>query len=189
MSTPRVILPQPKPTGDYGVKRYQGRSPHYRLQPVGAPSGVQPHQDKKYSPYLKYKSCIHLYTKYNILKTWPDNSRAGKSDHQKNRLAQLSFWNEQRLIIFMVITSGECSSEKRIEELQCDQRDVSTLRWYWARTCDKASHDPIPIPPGYHGHIWMVEGLTYGLQQIATDLRSSIIIRFCFSKDDLSVLV
>ncbi|GFV99580.1 hypothetical protein TNCV_5079421 [Trichonephila clavipes] len=23
---------------------------------------------------------------------------------------------------------------------------------YWARTRDKASHDPIPIPLGYHGH-------------------------------------
>ncbi|GFX30809.1 hypothetical protein TNCV_656951 [Trichonephila clavipes] len=45
-STPRVILPQPKPAGDYGVKRYQGRRPHYRLQPVGAPSGVQPRQNK-----------------------------------------------------------------------------------------------------------------------------------------------
>ncbi|GFU37908.1 transposable element Tc1 transposase [Trichonephila clavipes] len=24
--------------------------------------------------------------------------------------------------------------------------------WYWARTCDKASHSPIPIPLGYRGH-------------------------------------
>ncbi|GFT41813.1 hypothetical protein TNCV_1666761 [Trichonephila clavipes] len=24
--------------------------------------------------------------------------------------------------------------------------------WYWARTCDKASHGPIPIPLGYRGH-------------------------------------
>ncbi|GFW86900.1 hypothetical protein TNCV_2810551 [Trichonephila clavipes] len=39
---PRVILPQPKPAGDCGVKRYQGRRPHYRLQRIGAPSGVQP---------------------------------------------------------------------------------------------------------------------------------------------------
>ncbi|GFX79487.1 hypothetical protein TNCV_824761 [Trichonephila clavipes] len=26
------------------------------------------------------------------------------------------------------------------------------LWWYWARTRDKASHDPIPIPLGYRGH-------------------------------------
>ncbi|GFU44567.1 hypothetical protein TNCV_1506761 [Trichonephila clavipes] len=45
-STPRVKLPQPKPAGDCGVKRYQGRRIHYRLQPVGVPSGVQPRQDK-----------------------------------------------------------------------------------------------------------------------------------------------
>ncbi|GFX80356.1 uncharacterized protein TNCV_3931091 [Trichonephila clavipes] len=25
-------------------------------------------------------------------------------------------------------------------------------QWYWARTRDKASHSPIPIPLGYHGH-------------------------------------
>ncbi|GFX46499.1 retrovirus-related Pol polyprotein from transposon 412 [Trichonephila clavipes] len=24
--------------------------------------------------------------------------------------------------------------------------------WYWARTCDKASNSPIPIPLGYRGH-------------------------------------
>ncbi|GFX47988.1 putative DD41D transposase [Trichonephila clavipes] len=26
------------------------------------------------------------------------------------------------------------------------------IKWYWARTRDKASHDPIPIPLGYRGH-------------------------------------
>ncbi|GFV61119.1 hypothetical protein TNCV_2099941 [Trichonephila clavipes] len=26
------------------------------------------------------------------------------------------------------------------------------LLWYWARTRDKASHDPMPIPLGYRGH-------------------------------------
>ncbi|GFT25190.1 hypothetical protein TNCV_180711 [Trichonephila clavipes] len=26
------------------------------------------------------------------------------------------------------------------------------MKWYWARTCDKASHSPIPIPLGYRGH-------------------------------------
>ncbi|GFV22065.1 uncharacterized protein TNCV_4527501 [Trichonephila clavipes] len=28
----------------------------------------------------------------------------------------------------------------------------SIIQWYWARTCDKASHGPIPIPLGYRGH-------------------------------------
>ncbi|GFU67201.1 hypothetical protein TNCV_4689331 [Trichonephila clavipes] len=30
------------------------------------------------------------------------------------------------------------------------------LQWYWARTRDKASHDPMPIPLGYRGHptVW-----------------------------------
>ncbi|GFS97723.1 hypothetical protein TNCV_2558781 [Trichonephila clavipes] len=27
------------------------------------------------------------------------------------------------------------------------------LQWYWARTRDKASHDPMPIPLGYRGHV------------------------------------
>ncbi|GFX93248.1 hypothetical protein TNCV_4761271 [Trichonephila clavipes] len=29
--------------------------------------------------------------------------------------------------------------------------------WYWDRTRDKASHDPIPIPLGYRGHPDYVE--------------------------------
>ncbi|GFS62226.1 uncharacterized protein TNCV_477451 [Trichonephila clavipes] len=28
------------------------------------------------------------------------------------------------------------------------------LQWYWARTRDKASHDPMPIPLGYRGLWW-----------------------------------
>ncbi|GFV74401.1 uncharacterized protein TNCV_5128431 [Trichonephila clavipes] len=28
---------------------------------------------------------------------------------------------------------------------------ASSSNWYWARTCDKASHSPIPIPLGYRG--------------------------------------
>ncbi|GFX48076.1 hypothetical protein TNCV_4114111 [Trichonephila clavipes] len=27
------------------------------------------------------------------------------------------------------------------------------LQWHWARTREKASQDPIPIPLGYHGHM------------------------------------
>ncbi|GFW67325.1 uncharacterized protein TNCV_2595581 [Trichonephila clavipes] len=29
---------------------------------------------------------------------------------------------------------------------------TSSKKWYWARTRDKASHGPIPIPLGYRGH-------------------------------------
>ncbi|GFX99267.1 hypothetical protein TNCV_2494481 [Trichonephila clavipes] len=29
---------------------------------------------------------------------------------------------------------------------------MAGLEWYWARTRDKASPDPIPIPLGYRGH-------------------------------------
>ncbi|GFV21621.1 transposable element Tcb2 transposase [Trichonephila clavipes] len=29
--------------------------------------------------------------------------------------------------------------------------------WYWARTCDKAIHSPIPIPLGCRGHLWCRE--------------------------------
>ncbi|GFY15926.1 uncharacterized protein TNCV_1285711 [Trichonephila clavipes] len=32
-------------------------------------------------------------------------------------------------------------------------------KWYWARTRDKASHGPIPIPLGYRGHNSFAGGL------------------------------
>ncbi|GFX32062.1 hypothetical protein TNCV_4099111 [Trichonephila clavipes] len=36
----------------------------------------------------------------------------------------------------------------------------SSVQWYWARTRDKASHSPIPIPLGYHGRdvVWKLGG-------------------------------
>ncbi|GFW61813.1 uncharacterized protein TNCV_1471351 [Trichonephila clavipes] len=38
-----------------------------------------------------------------------------------------------------------------MDEILTTARDLE-LEWYWARTCDKASHSPIPIPLGYRGH-------------------------------------
>ncbi|GFU13085.1 uncharacterized protein TNCV_1445131 [Trichonephila clavipes] len=41
---------------------------------------------------------------------------------------------------------------------------VPLMMWYWARTCDKASHSPIPIPLCYHGRFidgtWQRRGYT-----------------------------
>ncbi|GFU78073.1 hypothetical protein TNCV_3151011 [Trichonephila clavipes] len=34
---------------------------------------------------------------------------------------------------------------------------MSSRRWYWARTRDKASHDPKPIPLGYRSHLKCAE--------------------------------
>ncbi|GFV17641.1 hypothetical protein TNCV_4406761 [Trichonephila clavipes] len=31
------------------------------------------------------------------------------------------------------------------------------VKWYWARSRDKASHGPIPIPLGYRGHRALLE--------------------------------
>ncbi|GFV91239.1 transposable element Tcb1 transposase [Trichonephila clavipes] len=36
------------------------------------------------------------------------------------------------------------------------------LQWYWARTRDKASHDPMHIPLGYRGHYKQIKGLPQG---------------------------
>ncbi|GFT71995.1 hypothetical protein TNCV_2516221 [Trichonephila clavipes] len=32
----------------------------------------------------------------------------------------------------------------------------ASMSWYWDRTRDQASHDPIPIPLGYRGHVIML---------------------------------
>ncbi|GFU00079.1 transposable element Tcb2 transposase [Trichonephila clavipes] len=36
---------------------------------------------------------------------------------------------------------------------------VPLMMWYWVRTRDKASNDPIPIPLGYRGHRWIVRSV------------------------------
>ncbi|GFU30547.1 hypothetical protein TNCV_1687861 [Trichonephila clavipes] len=33
-----------------------------------------------------------------------------------------------------------------------EEEKQGNCKWYWARTRDKASHDPMPIPLGYRGH-------------------------------------
>ncbi|GFU82732.1 hypothetical protein TNCV_265291 [Trichonephila clavipes] len=44
----------------------------------------------------------------------------------------------------------------RTFQLSTDLACIAALHggslWYWARTRDKAIHDPIPIPLGYRGH-------------------------------------
>ncbi|GFS51636.1 hypothetical protein TNCV_550281 [Trichonephila clavipes] len=39
------------------------------------------------------------------------------------------------------------------QELNTKGQHCLMLLWYWARTRDKASHGPIPIPLGYRGHM------------------------------------
>ncbi|GFW29301.1 hypothetical protein TNCV_742431 [Trichonephila clavipes] len=39
----------------------------------------------------------------------------------------------------------------------CIAAYTAGLQWYWARTRDKASHDPMPIPLGYRGHLTIIE--------------------------------
>ncbi|GFV25802.1 uncharacterized protein TNCV_3867721 [Trichonephila clavipes] len=47
----------------------------------------------------------------------------------------------------------ESSGFERVQRRSNDSRDGKKKgsEWYWARTCDKASHSPIPIPLGYRG--------------------------------------
>ncbi|GFX04800.1 hypothetical protein TNCV_2247831 [Trichonephila clavipes] len=37
-------------------------------------------------------------------------------------------------------------------DLTCIVPYTAGLKWHWARTRDKASHGPIPIPIGFRGH-------------------------------------
>ncbi|GFT63471.1 uncharacterized protein TNCV_869571 [Trichonephila clavipes] len=39
---------------------------------------------------------------------------------------------------------------------------MAGLWWYWARTRDKSSHSPIPIPLSNHGHMGFAELLRGG---------------------------
>ncbi|GFX47106.1 hypothetical protein TNCV_2746831 [Trichonephila clavipes] len=64
------MLPQPKKAGDSGVKCYEGRSPHYQLQPVGTPSGVQPHGNR-------FNSCQVIYSQFGLA--------IHQNDHQARR--------------------------------------------------------------------------------------------------------
>ncbi|GFX55510.1 uncharacterized protein TNCV_267981 [Trichonephila clavipes] len=45
--------------------------------------------------------------------------------------------------------------------------------WYWARTCDKASHSPIPIPLGYRGHEEFVDDALIYAKSLCEELEIS----------------
>ncbi|GFW62350.1 hypothetical protein TNCV_290241 [Trichonephila clavipes] len=42
-------------------------------------------------------------------------------------------------------------------------KDIEPVQWYWDRTRDQASHDPIPIPLGYRGRLEMGRMFNLGL--------------------------
>ncbi|GFW99228.1 uncharacterized protein TNCV_3009961 [Trichonephila clavipes] len=44
-------------------------------------------------------------------------------------------------------------SRPSVDRAMSDEKTPHYLGWYWARTRDKASHSPIPIPLGYRGHV------------------------------------
>ncbi|GFY08753.1 hypothetical protein TNCV_5006661 [Trichonephila clavipes] len=46
-------------------------------------------------------------------------------------------------------TTGGRFSSRQIKRASLPY--TAGLQWYWARTRDQASHDPIPIPLGYRG--------------------------------------
>ncbi|GFU44496.1 SCAN domain-containing protein 3 [Trichonephila clavipes] len=57
----------------------------------------------------------------------------------------------------VIKSSAKC---ERLFKLFCEEQNedhraslpyTAGLQWYWARTRDKASHDPMPIPLGYRG--------------------------------------
>ncbi|GFX33135.1 hypothetical protein TNCV_5043031 [Trichonephila clavipes] len=48
--------------------------------------------------------------------------------------------------------------------------------WYWDRTRDQASHDPIPIPLGYRGHMKLVEQAP--LERVAATSNSPGVARY-----------
>ncbi|GFW59201.1 hypothetical protein TNCV_2781321 [Trichonephila clavipes] len=45
----------------------------------------------------------------------------------------------------------------RLQLRSTESRLISMEKWYWDRTRDQASHDPIPIPLGYRGHDNLIE--------------------------------
>ncbi|GFU37365.1 hypothetical protein TNCV_4273431 [Trichonephila clavipes] len=49
------------------------------------------------------------------------------------------------------LPSEHCAHFSHQDEIQRCHRN-ETNQWYWDRTRDQASHDPIPIPLGYRGH-------------------------------------
>ncbi|GFV56265.1 hypothetical protein TNCV_106211 [Trichonephila clavipes] len=56
---------------------------------------------------------------------------------------------------------------RRVERWQEVTEEHCIRNWYWARTRDKASHGPIPIPLGYRSH--EVFCRSYGNQQLPSE--------------------
>ncbi|GFT22095.1 hypothetical protein TNCV_3271501 [Trichonephila clavipes] len=50
-----------------------------------------------------------------------------------------------------------CSLEELTDVKSVETPKFQACVWYWARTRDKASHDPMPVPLGYRGHLCLVE--------------------------------
>ncbi|GFV87807.1 hypothetical protein TNCV_780891 [Trichonephila clavipes] len=83
--------------------------------------------------------------------------------------------------------------EWRCRNQSKDNRHDVVRSWYWARTRDKASNDPIPIPLGYRGHkkiqdggcqaytiplpIFVLESTKSCAKEIAVDLYQVILVR------------
>ncbi|GFV85888.1 uncharacterized protein TNCV_1421911 [Trichonephila clavipes] len=76
-----------------------------------------------------------------------------------NQSLRLQGSHLRRQLLFPLRISSEihCKPLKR----QHHERGGGRKRqWYWARTRDNSSHDPIPIPLGYRGHLLMLEKAT-----------------------------
>ncbi|GFU35319.1 hypothetical protein TNCV_2143671 [Trichonephila clavipes] len=79
---------------------------------------------------------------------------------------------------------------KEVEELweELSQRVLSPraslpytagLQWYWARTRDKASHDPMPIPLGYRGHILVLKSFSSAFTLMRLRAKTALILAAC----------
>ncbi|GFX19800.1 hypothetical protein TNCV_1433611 [Trichonephila clavipes] len=66
----------------------------------------------------------------------------GRSGHHLQERCTSIFLHDRRAIVFLKRASLPYTAG---------------LQWYWARTRDKASHDPMPIPLGYRGHSPYIE--------------------------------
>ncbi|GFT12753.1 integrase catalytic domain-containing protein [Trichonephila clavipes] len=73
---------------------------------------------------------------------------------------------EVRLVRVQTLTNELLRPIQRLYPLEIATSRASLpytagLQWYWARTRDKASHDPMPIPLGYRGQIATSDGPQY----------------------------
>ncbi|GFU58478.1 integrase catalytic domain-containing protein [Trichonephila clavipes] len=54
------------------------------------------------------------------------------------------------------ILRSNTSQGVKVALVRAKARVAPLKQWYWARTRDKASHGPIPIPLGYRGHLTLM---------------------------------